>query len=173
MNHKTFLLFALLLNLYGCSKEPSPQLPPATHTGANILACKVNGQVYIATNAVAGVFVTVIPVSYIFYSDSTLVVGAAGNSTLGNTMGTPNFNVSISSKFKGSIGTYSIISTPFNPGGGVYNNDYTTANTTTGGSITYTYYDGYVLAGTFVFDASDSSGHVVHITEGRFDITHL
>ena len=169
MNNKTILFLAIYLIICGCNKGPeTPHLPPATHTGANILACKVNGQVYIATGHGGGWYNGVI---WYVYSDSA-VVTALGVASSYNTMGTPSFTMSMGSRFRG-LGTYPIVKTTISPGGGVYDTYYNSINTTTGGSITYTYYDGYVLAGTFVFDASDSSGHVVHITEGRFDITHL
>ena len=42
-----------------------------------------------------------------------------------------------------------------------------------GGSITYTYYDRKILAGTFQFDAVNGNGVVIHVTDGRFDFSNF
>ncbi|MBC7553599.1 MAG: hypothetical protein H7257_06430 [Taibaiella sp.] len=79
----------------------------------------------------------------------------------------PYFNLRMGGIFKRSLGTFPITRTPFSKGA-VF--DTFTTNSIYGGSITYTYYDGNILAGTFAFDAVSANGSVVHITEGRFDI---
>ena len=160
-----FLSFNFLF-IYSCTKtQGPPQLPPATHTGANVVACKVNGKVFIATGNFGN---TGLGVSYIITYDSIAFIDVLGDS-LYNTLGGNNFRLHITSKYIG-IGTDSIINIPYSPGGGIYDDYYYTTIPPGGGTVTYTYYDGNILAGTFAFDAADAAGTVVHITEGRFDI---
>ena len=135
------------------------QLPPETHTGADIVAFKVNGKIYICDNPGGKLSQFTPGVNYGVY-DTNAVVSATSPEQ-------PYFNIRMGGRFTRSLGTFPITRTPFSKGA-VF--DTFTTNSIYGGSITYTYYDGNILAGTFAFDAVSTNDSVVHITEGRFDI---
>ena len=149
----------------GCKKQVStaPQLPPATHVGADIVACKVNGQIIISKGA-GGKFSQFDPgvmygVSGGPYDSSAIIFATAS--------GNLPFTLEVCSKYKFALGTYKIERTPYSSG--AYFNSFVT-DSVHGGYITYTYYDGNILAGTFYFDAVDANDSVIHVTEGVFDI---
>ena len=155
---------ALLISMFtlGCKKQASTplQLPPATHVGANILACKVNGQVVNSKGAAGKMSQFGDGVYYVVSGDSNAVVHATSSGNL-------PFSLDIGSKYRFALGTYKIEHTPYSSGAGF--NSFVT-DSTHGGYITYTYYDGNILAGTFSFDAVNANDSVIHITEGVFDI---
>src|SRR6266542_3463658 len=69
---KIYFLFlcATLLFSAGCKKQPppEPQLPPITHEGKNIFACKVNGEIFIASGKPIGFSEE--GTEFLFYSDT-------------------------------------------------------------------------------------------------------
>ncbi len=62
----TFIMLQALLGCSGCKNSPSPAvdnpygLPNATQTGANVFACRINGQNWISSTSIlamgAGIF---------------------------------------------------------------------------------------------------------------------
>ncbi|MBC7554119.1 MAG: hypothetical protein H7257_09075 [Taibaiella sp.] len=135
------------------------QLPPETHTGADILAFKANGKIYISKGAGGKLSQFNAGVSYGVYDSNAIIIASSRDAS--------PFYMDISSKFSHSLGTFKIEPTPFSQGATF---DTFKTNNIYSGSITYTYYDGNILAGTFAFDAVSANDSVVHITEGRFDI---
>ena len=174
MKYSTSIFFScIIITLCNCKKTGNPplQLPPATHIGADILACKINGKIFISKGA-GGKFGQMGPgVVYEVFNDSTVYIDAT---TLN-----PHYEIAINSIYKFNLGSYQFGDNHFNSGGEYY--DDTNGTIPTGinqfntdmahsGSVTITYYDGNILAGTFAFDAVNGNDSVVHITEGRFDI---
>ncbi len=95
------LYFIIYILFTGCNKPPGNtplQLPPATHTGADILAFKLNGQVFIVKGAGSSLFVP--GLHYTVYGDSTSVIFATSEK--------PRFSLDMGSKFKFVLGTYKI-----------------------------------------------------------------
>ena len=167
------MLFALCSIFANCKKDqpiPEEQLPPETQTGAFTFGCKVDGKIYTAKGRgglLAGQHVT-----YGYYIDSTIIID------IGNT--DSKFNVQIVLKYLGSLGIYTLNSLQNrgefydNSNGSIpgSSNTYTTDNVNTG-NINIKYFNpvvGSILAGTFEMNASNGSGKIIHITEGRFDI---
>ena len=125
-----------------------------------MLACKINGQVVISRGAGGKMSLFGPGVYYAVYGDSNAVIGASSADVF-------PFHLFMGSKYKFALGTYKIDTTPYSQGA-QFDEFGTTGNY--GGTITYTYYDGNILAGTFAFDAVSANDSVIHITEGRFDI---
>jgi|GEM_PF-259749 len=172
MNKYVWLL-AFVLALCNCKKVDNlPQLPPVTHTGVNVLACKINGNVFIVSNNQTGcLFCPKYGVSFIIYNTGLISIDALNQQ--------PRFEISINIPASDTIsGNYQIPFTyPYFAGFSNYDGDPISAgsyniDSANNGKITILYYDGNILAGTFAFDAVNSSGQVVHITEGRFDIAN-
>ncbi len=171
MKNIILILFSSFL-LCTCSKlDNTQELPPATHNGANILACKINGKVFVASGTSNNVIATGV-IATIFY-DTLINIFAVTNN--------PHFEIMIFSKFSASLGRFQFGTDHFT-NGAEYDDD-TNGTLPTGGNffntdnihsgyINYTYYDGKILAGTFAFDAVNGRDSVVHITEGRFDIAN-
>ena len=177
MRNIIFILFVVLL-FSECRKPDAkdgsiPQLPPATRTGANMLACKINGKIFTAYGAGGKMSQSGYGVLFAIYQDSTTFISATSQY--------PTMHIIIGTKYNFILGTYQITQTPFINGGEF--DDYTNGtlplgtnqfntNSTYGGSVTYTYFDGNILAGTFAFDAVNINDSVIHVTEGRFDIAN-
>ena len=170
--HIIIYCLMLVMLMSDCTKKPSTNsnssLPPATHIGANVVACYVNGKVFKASMYSSNLFVRGVDYSM---GDSFVVIFA--------TVLDPHYNIEMGSKYQTILGTYAIEQTPIMHGAEyddftnstlpTGNNTFLTDSTHTG-TITYTYYDGNILAGTFQFDAVNGAGQIAHITDGRFDI---
>jgi hypothetical protein len=164
-----------LFSCHGCKKEKSPsrpQLPPITHEGKNILACKINGEIMIASGVPSSL--TVVGTSYTYSSDSTIhIMGSQAS---------PNFYLTITFKFSYNKSNFKLTDS-LNPPSLHPNKGYLEKAFNTSGSYMYStdsfrngnvnilLYNGNILSGTFAFDAINNFGEVVHITEGRFDIS--
>ena len=168
------MTLAALLPLIGVAckeKTPDPELPPLAHEGKNIMGCKINGKVWQTSgsstfNSPDGVF------SGFFAFDSTLNIS-------GNAKEKTGYNIELNPKYNGKIGTYNLRNKyPYKAHLTDYNVqqvvmagiEYYTDSLHTG-SVKVTYYNGKIVAGTFEFDAVNDAGEVVHVTEGRFDIS--
>ena len=145
-------------------------LPPITHTGENVMACRVNGHVIIAAENSADI---ANPTTVRFSSapDNELIY-------IGGVFISPRYDIEISFKYQDTLGVYPIIDKYPYFG---YFWDYTksvSANDSNQffpdkvhtGSINVLYNDGNIISGTFAFDGINRKGKVVHITDGRFDI---
>ncbi len=146
-------------------------LPPITHTGENIMACRVNGQVIIAAENSSDIS-NPAAVKFSSAPDNELVY-------ISGTFVSPRYDIEISFKYADSLGVYPIIDKYPYFG---YFWDYTKAispndsnqfqpDKTHTGSVNVIYNDGNIISGTFAFDGINRKGKVVHITDGRFDIT--
>lgn len=157
--------FFLLLG--GCSKTIAPTLPPIAHTGQDMLAFKVNGNVVSVYN------------SYLSLIDFHIYDSANFVSIYGYT-NAPNCGMEIRFQYLNGLGNYPI-STIY-PYGAYFTDNAKGALTGTNiddnyncdsmhtGSINVVYYDSHEMAGYFQFDAISDSGRIVHITDGRFDV---
>ena len=146
------------------------ELPPITHTGENMMACRVNGKVVVASESGDDLG-----------SGSSVRFNESETNELGYitcTFISPRYDIELSFDYDDTLGTYPIID--HYPRFG-YFWDYTRSlspndsnqfqpDDTHTGSVTVLYKDNKVIAGTFAFDAINRKGKVVHITDGRFDI---
>ena len=145
-------------------------LPPITHTGENIMACRVNGLVVIASeNANDPNNPSVVRFSA--SPDNELVY-------IGGVFVSPRYDIEISFNYEDTLGVYPILDRYPYFG---YFWDYTKSispndsnqfhpDKTHPGSINVMYNDGNIISGTFAFEGVNRKGKVVHITDGRFDI---
>jgi hypothetical protein len=146
------------------------KLPEPTHTGENIFACNVNGELMVAkenSSDVIGDFGIKFS-----YSKANNLMYIQGSCT------SPQYDVELCFGYSDTLGTYPLnMSYPFY----TFFWDLTSSSApnainqfqpdvTHTGAITITYYDGTIIAGTFSFDGVNRKGDVVHVTDGRFDI---
>jgi hypothetical protein len=164
------VLVFMLLVLCSCNKNNEPQLTDATHIGANTLSCLVNGRVFVASGKTYSGHeqgVNFIPFTNIAW-------WVAGSTSTEKVSLDFDYN-----KNPGVPGTFELAHNY--PSGGTYvdnsdgsatlNGGYYETDSVNKGFITLAYYDGNIAAGTFEFDCKNPSGKIVHITEGRFDIS--
>ena len=146
------------------------QLPPLTHSGQNILACRVNGNVNIAAEnkndpgGASEVNFNVVPDKEMIYLSAVFV--------------SPRYDIEISFEYADTPGTYPIVvNYPYFG----YFWDYTKSLSPNDSNqyqpdamhtatINVSFFDGNIISGTFQMDAVNRQGKVVHITDGRFDI---
>ena len=174
---KNILLRLLYLTLFvsGCNKDNNSGtivLPPPSHNGSDVIAFIANKQVIIFQGPLT--FLTP-GVAYRLYGDSTVLISASS-------FATPNYSISIRCNINANdmLGTYPIVSYPyplhaefddFSNGTLATGSNQFKVDSTHTGSITITYYDGTILAGTFSFDAVNANDSVIHIINGEFDIS--
>jgi hypothetical protein len=163
-----FFLFVLLLT-GSCKKEPlEPQLPPLTQEGKNILACKINGEIFIAEGKIDWNTFTPRGVNYQFTSDSMINISAKEDEPF-------EANLSIEFIYQPNINNYTLnhqyrYTDWINKNVENYifaDSDFYTDSINTG-IVNIAYFKNNIIAGTFEFDAIDTRGEVVHVTEGRF-----
>ena len=146
------------------------ELPPITHTGENVMACRVNGLVIIASEN-SDDMASASTVKFSYAPDNELVY-------IAGVFVSPRYDLEISFKYEDTLGVYPIIDKYPYFG---YFWDYTKAispndsnqfhpDKTHTGSVHVLYNDGKIISGTFAFDGINGKGKVVHITDGRFDI---
>ena len=161
-----YVAMMILFFFTTCKKVPdTPQLPPITHNGIDMIAFKVDN------NAVVMYDQWFVPLSfYNVYMKPFEINGS---------ISAPDCDIGLSFQYNDSLGTYPI-STFFpyawftdNTHGSLTHTKYSASYSTDSihtGTVTIIYYDGKEVAGYFHFDAISDSGVVVHITDGRFDI---
>ena len=168
MKYTSLLIFSLLLLFTNCYKEAT--LPPITNTGANVLACKVNGKVVIVSGSAAR-YGNPIGVAFIQKNSDGLVTIYANNDN-------PRCEIILNFIYHDTTGIYPIITNY--PEGASYDN-FSNGSVPIGSSTynTDSSHTGYIkvlnysfkqISGTFAYDAINDEGKVIHITEGRFDI---
>ena len=170
---KFFGTCLMCLFILGCKKEVNPiQLPLATHIGADVIGCKINNQVYVFSGA--GLKFSQGNTGVIYYLAYDSVFSCTGVTL------NPHFNLQLNCTFQPTLGTQIIhpnssaawgAQFSFFPGTTMTNNSNTFfTDSLHNGTITFTYYDGIIIAGTFEFDAINGNDSVIHVTEGRFDL---
>ncbi|MBA3828801.1 MAG: hypothetical protein H0X33_07680 [Taibaiella sp.] len=165
------VLTGILLIANGCFKSSGIPYPAVTHNGTNIVAFKVNGKAVI----VDGDARSWGEGSYgILFYDTDLVIASHSEH--------PHYRIDIEQAVKNYptiTGSYTFT---FNYPNAASFSDYTNGTIPSGdntfvcdsthsGYVSVEYFTKSVLSGTFAFDAVNSTGNVVHITEGRFDLS--
>lgn len=158
------LIGTMCLNL-SCKKE---KLTKATETGANTFSCKVDGKVFLPKKSASWfggepVFVSNLP------GNGFVVKGDQNNGSRGF-----SYSISIVMPYLTQTGTYELSTYPY----GMYDVRVSTGprymtNATHTGTVTITRCDltNRIYSGTFAFTAvDDSTGKVITITKGRFDV---
>lgn len=172
---KIVYFLALTLLLAGCNKNDDDgsnnALPPATQTGANIFACKVDGKSFIHKGALINCFYQ--------YVDGEYYFGIQGDNKNNNPptiyLGTESRTISeneiltLDSRIDGSAW-----------GGGLFktsdvDGEFTFTNPEYTGELHITKFDpeNQIVSGTFWFDVQHPvTGERVEIRDGRFDAVY-
>jgi hypothetical protein len=173
---KLQIMICLFSNLlfFGCDK--GPDLTPITQEGKNTFSCKVNGKVWVP-DATGSIFVTVKPINGGFLRN--LISNSLNIEIITFKKNGDQMEVYLKSPI---VGIHNIESSTkrrgeaFNPENYGWfhsseNKNYMTSNIQTG-RVTLTKADTIsgVISGTFDFVAATSSGEIVKVSEGRFDI---
>jgi len=177
---KKILLIAFLCFLTGCEKDDQPEkdpgnfqtpLPAATTTGANIFACYVDGEAYIAKKNQITAYYQYTQDYYAFVVNGvkktkpifSIVIGSSAEPLMeGNTY---SLNKDEKGKQWGGIGFVYEPEIPFQA-------NYTNG-TTYKGEMTITKLDmeNQIISGTFWFDVRDpKTGETRKVRDGRFDV---
>jgi len=176
---KLALFILLILTTTTCCKKDEEEqavnqidlLPPATQTGANTAGCLVNGKAFLPGNFV-------MPLKCDYYQQQyfllalhrkiddnifTIRIEVAEHLEVGHT-----YKLTLEDYITGQDGNSGVYKKNSDPPPGPHH--YGT-NETYYGELTITHhdFDNMILSGTFWFDAVNSEGEVVHVTEGRFD----
>lgn len=156
----------MITSFFGCSKD---KLTKATQKGANTFSCKIDGKVFKPASS-GGIFSSS-PITVYNYPYGGFALSAIFNKT---DNGQIPKEVQINLFYLQSTGTYNLEINPYAIyklsywGGPSYhtNNIYT-------GQVRITRCDtiNKIYSGTFFFKAiDDSTGKVVNVTDGRFDV---
>ena len=180
---KQFLLLgiSLILLCSSCKKNkpvnPIDQLPPETQTGANTFGCLVDGKVFLPKGDPFGGPIKKAQYQFVngkqgFGISGSLsdgneskLVGIIGDS-ITITMGTFNLTSLNLGKFRGGYSYMNLtMASPM---------QYET-NEINRGELRITKFDtvNQIVSGTFWFDAKNSSGLIVQVREGRFDLPYV
>jgi len=159
-----FVFFTLsILSFSACKKE---KLTKATQIGANTFSCRIDGSIFKPSDK-GGLFggepliVSNLPI------DGFLVLATKYGNNL-----SPHTSVLIRLPFLKTNGTYELYVYPYGEFSKEFSNPYRT-NTIHTGIVNITRCDtvNHIYSGTFSFTAvDDSTGKMVKITDGRFDV---
>jgi ABC-type antimicrobial peptide transport system ATPase subunit len=160
MKKKTTIILLLLsigLSSMQCIKkyeEPKPTLPAETQTGANTFGCLVNGELWL-------------PKSNFPYSSLNATIQFDILNLVAN-QGNKSSIVLVIRDLK-SIGEYSFSDKIYASFAFGDNEDNATL-----GKIIVTKYDkkDQIISGRFWFNAENSNGEIIHVTDGRFDLNY-
>lgn len=175
----TFSTF-IILTASQCRKNkpinPVDNLPPETQTGANTFGCLVDGNVFLPKGDPFGGPIKKAQYQFVNGKQGFGISAKNSNSTLVKGVGIQGDSVSI------NVGTYNLAD--YNTNGilsgsyaefqfGNINDFYT--NTINRGQLIIKKFDtvNQIVSGTFWFDAKNSSGQIVQIREGRFDLPYV
>jgi hypothetical protein len=167
---KNIILLLIVVNfsfLSCCKKDHNStptstpeQLPPETQEGKNTFGCLIDGEIFLPAFSFPG--------SSLIknYEDAELWLGAI-NSSNKQTVRIEFYNIK-------SIGQYIINNDSSNNAVCNINSKDFYCDSLHTGVLNLTRFDSlnHIVAGTFYFDAINSSGEVVHVTSGRFDLKY-
>jgi hypothetical protein len=170
---KTFFMLFVILSLFTSFSCKKDDLPKATQTGANIIAAKVNGEVWkqaACWSCIGGG--TGLSVNY----DDRNFFGVSAQQKNEN----KNIVITLVVSNLKSTGTYTLSSKGKSQGYlSSYANktmNYATSDKNTG-TVTITKLDlaNKIVSGTFEFTAEDenNAANTIRVTDGRFDVTFL
>jgi len=178
---KLALFILLILTTATCCKKDEEEqpvnqidlLPPATQTGANTAGCLVNGKAFLPGGTHP------MPLKCDYYQQQYFGL-SLNYRTKDNTIYTVRIEVAehlvvgqsylltLEDYITGQDGNWAAYDKDTPPPPAPHH--YGTNDTYTGElTITHHDFDNMILSGTFWFDAVNSEGEVVHVTEGRFD----
>ncbi|MEX0966904.1 MAG: hypothetical protein WD077_06675 [Bacteroidia bacterium] len=174
---KSIALLTLFLAtlVSGCKKEPpKPQLPPYTQEGKNIFACKISGEVFIAEGVMDNNPMSPKGVDYYWIlsgSDTLIYINANEEKPLKASISLKFIFESLNfakelNQYEKSVGYFYIPVENYVLAESKYS-----TNEDHKGWVTVKYFQNNILAGTFEFTAIDDRGEIIHITEGRFDLS--
>ncbi|MBC7524137.1 MAG: hypothetical protein H7239_06840 [Flavobacterium sp.] len=179
---KTFfliILFSLITTSCHRNSDESPleQLPAATQTGAHTAGCLVNGNVLIAKGDLSKIFSWGPPISANYYQYGGYNFNLSFENQKADDL--PTIFVSLSNINIEEGKTYTL-SLDLKDNKKIYgyanfsNTKFFQTNEINKGEITITKFDTkkFIVSGTFWFDAVNSTGEVVKITDGRFDTNY-
>jgi len=177
-------IFSLIILSSSCKKhviQPADQLsllPAATQTGANTFGCLVNGQAFVPKNR-SFLVGPIMQCNYIYTSGGYYFEVSGGNN---NSSGYPvaifvqTDSLTVSEGQTLSLTQYATAgmasgSYGIGTSAGILNY-YTNQNQS--GQLNITHMDTVkqIISGTFYFNATSSSGDVVKVTNGRFDMPY-
>jgi hypothetical protein len=159
--------------------NPINQLPPATQTGANTFGCLVNGQAFLPSGSLVGGPPLFCTYEYLYniydtgyFLDLSATMEVTPTYVVGISIGTDSLTVSAGNHYvlqqnivRGNASAHYSISSPS------YSPYYTTTNQVVGDLYLSRFDLAYQIAsGTFWFNAIDSNGDTVKVTDGRFDM---
>ncbi len=175
-----------ILTASKCKKDPvnNPidQLPAATQTGANTFGCLVNGQAFLPRNAALGVSALQSNYQYLGngvgggYFFRLVATNGSGNNLTSLGLFTDSLPINQGGIFNldtlyipgKSFGLYTGL------GNSVQDWNYSTKRPKYTGQLLITHLDSanQIVCGTFWFNAANSNGDTVKITDGRFDVKY-
>jgi len=172
MKNLTLICFASILLSMACSKkneEPSTVLPDATQIGANTFGAFTNGTLLLPRS------IRIKSADMVAYYNPTAISPSVNfNIYADDEVVDPIRTIQIISKTPLQQGqNYSLQVSPTNPVSATYtgNLEYNVIAPLTGMlNITKLDTQNQIMSGTFYFDAIDSKGEKVSVTDGRFDV---
>jgi hypothetical protein len=169
----------MLLCIAACKKDNNATLPPETQTGAGTFGCKINGKVWVPRGAdfnsggnIVANYIYSYPTSPVGYSFAFSATDFDTNPLTFFSLGIDSLKVTEGLKLrlvtgrKGSAaGNYWI--------GNDFRKTYITVDSLNG-EIYIKKFDeiNLIASGAFWFDAINSYGEIIHVTEGRFDVKY-
>jgi hypothetical protein len=175
MKTLTLLTAFILLLLGGCKKEPLvPQLPPYTQEGKNIFACKINGEVFITEGVMDNNTLNPkgIDNNYMVWGIDTLVYIRAKESIPKEADFSLDFAYTLThDSFELNQKQNSVAMVYLPVDNYILAKSRFATNDDHNGWVHVKYFQNKILAGTFEFTAIDDRGEVIHVTDGRFDIS--
>ncbi len=152
----------ILLFFSTCNKASTePELPPATHSGKNFIAFRVNGRAIVISGYRSLVYKHSVGANCYYTLNNDLIIDGTTEDRL--------YRLKIYFKFNSVTGIYNIIDQyPYE----AFFSDYNmySVNSIHQGTINVDYFENGICSGIFAFDAVNTDDSVVHITDGRFDI---
>lgn len=166
------MLLSIVMLSAKCKKDDPNGLPTATQNGSNIFGAFVNGQIFVPGGPSFSTFEKLSAVYAPVFTYYQLNIRASNIESIGGSIifNCDSLNLKTGDQFplvaggsKRGISARYVYSTA----------DYTVVAPLTG-TITFTKVDklAKILSGTFSFDAVDSKGEKVSVTDGRFDLTY-